>query len=111
VDEKVRKLSPRLFLTFHSSKVSSNGVGHLVYDTMGEGYLYTKKRCRKMQKVVARSLVFLYALAMSNTTTQSQFAIYEGETVMILEQFGTSAWVSFNEGEELEVSMFDLCLI
>jgi hypothetical protein len=64
-----------------------------------------------MQKVVAWSQVFLYALAMSNTTTQYLFAIYNGETVLILEQFGTRAWVSFNEGEELEVSMFDLCLI
>lgn len=64
-----------------------------------------------MQKVVAWSHVFLYALAMTSTATLHQFAIYNGETVLILEQFGTSAWVSFNEGEELEVSMFDLCLI
>lgn len=48
---------------------------------------------------------------MTSTATLHQFAIYNGETVLILEQFGTSAWVSFNEGEELEVSMFDLCLI
>lgn len=64
-----------------------------------------------MQKVVAWSQVFLYALAMTSTATQYQFAIYNGETVLILEQFGMNAWVSFNEGEEMEVSMFDLCLI
>jgi hypothetical protein len=48
---------------------------------------------------------------MSSNATLHQFAIYNGETVLILEQFGTSAWVSFNEGEEMEVSMFDLCLL
>lgn len=48
---------------------------------------------------------------MSSTAPLHQFGIYNGETVLILEVMNTTAWVSFNEGEEMEVSMFDLCLI
>jgi hypothetical protein len=79
----------------------------------GEGEYPVKHKNKSffMQKVLVWPHVFLYALGMSNTATQYQFAIYNGETVLILEQFGMNAWVSFNEGEEMEVSMFDLCLI
>ena len=61
-----------------------------------------------MQKVLASLLVFLYALAMSNTTTQHAFGVFNGQSVIILEQFGTTAWVAFDDGDEQEVSMFEL---
>jgi hypothetical protein len=64
-----------------------------------------------MRKVLVRSLAFLYSFAMSNDFTSYQFAIYNGQSVYILEQFGTLAWISFEDGEEQEVSMFDLELI
>lgn len=64
-----------------------------------------------MQKVLVERVGFSYTLGMTNTATQYQFAIYNGETVLVLEVMNTTAWVSFNEGEEMEVSMFDLCLL
>jgi hypothetical protein len=42
------------------------------------------------------------------TTTQPTFAIFNGQSVLILEIESTTAWISFNDGEEREVSMFQL---
>ena len=64
-----------------------------------------------MQKVLVQSRVLFYSFAISNDSTNHQFAIYNGQSVYILEQFGTLAWVSFEDGEEREVSMFDLELL
>jgi len=64
-----------------------------------------------MRKVLVESRVFSYSFAMSNDSTNHQFAIYNGQEVYILEQFDTLAWVSFEDGQEKEVSMFDLELI
>jgi len=64
-----------------------------------------------MRKVLVQSRVFFYSFAMSNDFTNHHFAIYNGQPVYILEQFDTLAWVSFEDGEEREVSMFDLELI
>ena len=64
-----------------------------------------------MQKVLVQSRVFSYSFAMSNDFTNHQFAIYNGQQVYILQQFGTTVWVSFEDGDEREVSMFDLELL
>jgi len=64
-----------------------------------------------MQKVVAWSQVFLYALAMSNTTTQHAFGVFNGQSAIILEVMNTTAWVAFDDGDEQEVSMFELELL
>ena len=64
-----------------------------------------------MQKVLVERIGFSYTLGMTNDTSLHDFAIFNGQSVMILEHFGTTAWVCFEDGEEMEVSMFDLCLL
>ena len=61
-----------------------------------------------MKKLLALAAPLRYSLGMSNTTTQSQFGVFNGQSVIILEQFGTTAWVAFDDGDEQEVSMFEL---
>jgi len=64
-----------------------------------------------MQKVLAGRVDFPYALGMTNSTSPHQFAIFNGQSVMILETCGKTAWVCFEDGEEMEVSMFQLELL
>ena len=48
---------------------------------------------------------------MSNTDSYFQFAIFQGQQVMIIEHFAKTAWVAFDDGDEQEVSMFELEMI
>ena len=64
-----------------------------------------------MQKVLVERVGFPYTLGMTNNTSLHDFAIFNGQSVMILEHFGTTAWVCFKDGEEMEVSMYDLELL
>jgi hypothetical protein len=64
-----------------------------------------------MQKVLAERVGSPYTLGMTNNTSLHDFAIFNGQSVMILEHFGTTAWVCFKDGEEMEVSMYDLELL
>jgi hypothetical protein len=48
---------------------------------------------------------------MNNDNMNNNFAIFNGQSVLILEQTGTTAWVSFKDGEEMEVSMHQLELL
>jgi hypothetical protein len=48
---------------------------------------------------------------MTNNTPLNNFAIFNGQSVVIIETFGTTAWISFKDGEEMEVSMSQLELL
>lgn len=64
-----------------------------------------------MQKVLVERVGFPYTLGMTNNTSLHEFAIFNGQSVMIIETFGKTAWVCFEDGEEMEVSMFQLELL
>jgi hypothetical protein len=63
-----------------------------------------------MQKDLAARPFPLYDLAMSNAS-HHQFGVVNGQAVLILEITDGTAWVSFDDGREEEVSVWDICFV
>ena len=63
-----------------------------------------------MQKDLAMRLIFRYSLAMSSASYH-QFGVVNGQAVLILEICDGTAWVSFDDGREEEVSVWDICFV
>ena len=63
-----------------------------------------------MKKDLATRLFLPYDLAMSSTS-HHQFGVVNGQAVLILEICDSVAWVSFDDGHEEEVSVWDICFI
>lgn len=60
-----------------------------------------------MQKVLAKKRFSEYNLAMT-ANNHKQFAIYQGQLVIIEEVFDDTAFISFNDGGEKEVNLSEL---